>query len=56
MNGIHGCVQKLIKGMTKSPVHFVHCGCHNLTLVVNDAATSIAMSEKSFDTLRDIFF
>ena len=41
--------------MVKSPIPFVHCGCHNLNLVVNDAATSLAMSENFFATLRDIF-
>ena len=54
MSGIHGGVQKLIKDMVKSPVLFVHCGCHNLNLVVNDAATSLATSENFFAILRDI--
>lgn len=55
MSGIHCGVQKLMKDMVNSPVPFVHCGCHNLNLVVNDAATSLVMSEKCFATLRDIF-
>ena len=54
MSGIHGGVQKLIKGMVKSSVPFVHCGCHNPNLIVNHAATSLATSEKFFATLRDI--
>ena len=40
MSGIHRGVQKLIKDMVNSPLPFVHCGCHNLNLVGNDAATS----------------
>ena len=51
MSGIHGGGQKLIKGMVKSPVPFVHCSCHNLNLVINDAATSLAVSENFFATL-----
>ena len=35
LGGIHLGVQKLIKDMVNSPVPFVHCGCHNLNLVVH---------------------
>ena len=35
MSGIHRGVQNLIKDMVNSPAPFVHCGCHNLNLVVH---------------------
>ena len=51
MGGIHRGIQKLIKDMVNSPFPFVHCGCHDLNLVVNDAATSHVTSENFFATL-----
>jgi len=41
MSGIHSGVQTLIKEMVSFPVPFVHCGCHNLNLVINDAVDSV---------------
>ena len=34
---------------------FVHCGCHNLNLVINDAVDSVVGNRNFFDVLGEIF-
>jgi hypothetical protein len=55
MSGIHAGVQKLIKSMVTTPVPFVHCGSHNLNLVINDAVNSVVENNNFFGLLREIF-
>jgi len=55
MSGIHSGVQTLIKEMVSFPVPFVHCGCHNLNLVINDAVESVVDNRNFFDVLGEIF-
>ena len=52
MSGIHAGVQALVKKLVEAPVPFVHCGCHTLNLVINDAATSVTENEKFFMLLK----
>ena len=55
MSGIHSGVQTLIKKMVSFPVPFVHCSCHNLNLVLNDAVDSVVDNPNFFDVLGEIF-
>lgn len=55
MSGIHAGVQTLIKSMVIAPVPFVHCGSHNLNLVINDAVNSVVENENFFGLLRELF-
>ena len=55
MSGIHAGVQTLIKSMVTAPVPFVHCGSHNLNLVINDAVNSVVENENFFGLLRELF-
>ena len=55
MSGIHAGMQTLIKKMVTAPVPFIHCGSHNLNLVINDAVNSIAENENFFGVLRELF-
>ena len=55
MSGVHSGVQTLIKEMVLFPVLFVHCGCHNLKLVINDAVDSVVDNPNIFDVLGEIF-
>jgi len=55
MSGVHSGVQTLIKEMVSFPVPFVHCGCHNLNLVINDAVESVVDNRNFFDVLGEIF-
>ena len=41
--------------MVSFPVPFVHCGCHNLNLVINDAVDSVVDNRDFFDVLGEIF-
>ena len=51
MSGVHSGVQTLIKEMVSFPVLFVHCGCPNLNLVINDAVDSVVDNQNFFDEL-----
>ena len=55
MSGIHAGVQRLIKDMVDNPVPFVHCGCHNLNLVIKDSVDSVSDNENFFAILREVF-
>ena len=55
MSGIHTGVQTLIKSIVTAPVPFVHCGSHNLNLVINDAVNSVVENENFFGLLRELF-
>ena len=55
MSGIHAGVQTLIRSMVTAPVPFVHCGSHNLSLVINDAVNSVVEKENFFGLLRELF-
>ena len=55
ISGVHSGVQTLIKEMVSFPVPFVHCGCHNLNLVINDAVDSVMDNRNFFDVLGAIF-
>ena len=48
-------MQTLIKEMISFPVPFVHCGCHNLSLVINDVVVSVVDNRNFFDVLGEIF-
>ena len=41
--------------MVSFPVPFVHCGCHNLNLVINDAVDSVVNNRNFFDVLGEMF-
>ena len=46
MSGIHAYgMQTLIKNMVDSPVTFVHCGSHNLNLVISDSVGAVAEND-----------
>ena len=55
MRGIHAGVQTLIKNIVTFPVPLVHCGSHNLNLVINDAINSVVENKNFFGILRDVF-
>ena len=56
MSGIiHAGVQTLIRSMVTAPVPFVHCGSHNLSMVINDAVNSVVENENFFGLLRELF-
>ena len=55
MSGVHTGVQTLIKEMVSFLVPFVHCGCHNLNLVINDALDSVVNNRNFFDVLGEMF-
>ena len=55
MSGVHSGVQTLIKEMVLFPVPFVHCGCHNFNLVINDAVDSVVANRNLFDVHGEIF-
>ena len=55
MSGVHAGVQSLIQEASSSPVPFVHCGCHNLNLVINDAVDSVVENKGFFGVLKEIF-
>ena len=55
MSGVHSGVQTLITEMVSFPVPFVHCGCHNLNLVINDAVNSVVDNWNFFDVLGEFF-
>ena len=48
MSGVHAGVQSLIQEASSSSVPFVHCGCHNLNLVINDAVDSVVENKGFF--------
>jgi len=53
MSGVHTGVQTLITEMVSFPVPFVHCGCHNLNLVINDAVDSVVMCSEKCSVFSD---
>ena len=55
MSGIHAGVQTLIKNMVDSPVPYVHCGNHNLNLVISDSVGAVAENDDFFGTLKNVF-
>ena len=55
MSGIHAGVQALVKKLVEALVPFVHCRCHNLNLIINDAVTSVTENEKLFGVIKDVF-
>ena len=55
MSGIHAGLQTLIKSIVTAPVPFLHCGSHNLNLVINDAVNSVVENENFFGLLRELF-
>ena len=52
MSGIHAGVQILIKNTVDSPVMFVHCGSHNLNLVISNSVGVVAENGDFFETLK----
>ena len=50
MSGIHAGVQTLKKNMVDSPVPFVHCGSHNLNLVISDSVGAVPENDDLFWT------
>ena len=55
MSGIHAAEQALVKKLVEAPVPFVHCGCYNLNLVINDAVNSVTENEKYFGVIKEVF-
>ena len=55
MSGVDGGVQRFVKDKVAAPAPFVHCGSHNLNLVVGDAVTSSAKGEAFFSLLQGQF-
>ena len=54
MCAIHAGVQALIKNMVDSPVSFLHCGCHNLNLVISDSVGAVTENDDFIRTLRSV--
>ena len=51
-SGVHSGLQFMIEEMVSFPVPFVHCGCYNLNLNINDAVDTV--DKDFFGLLRDI--
>ena len=45
----------MIQEASSSPVPLVHCGCHNLNLVINDDVDSVVENKGFFGVLKEIF-
>ena len=55
MTSFQAGVQTLIKSMVATPVPFIHCGSHNLNLVIIDTVNSVVENENFFEILRELF-